>query len=77
VVTWAVFREMILIVRIYILRYVIIKFWLLDNMGYLYHHPRHHIAFMGLFTFIYDIPLCYDKIIYKIYVSQNTTILRH
>jgi len=62
-VTWVVFRGITLIVYSYILHYVIIKFWLLDNMAYFYHHPCHHPAFMEVFTFIYDIPRCCDKII--------------
>jgi len=45
-------------------------------MSYLHHHPRRHLAFMGVFTFVYDILLCYDKIIYTVCVSQNTTIFR-
>jgi len=48
VVTWDVFRGITLIVRSYILRYVTIKFWLLDGMGYLYHHPRRHLPFVGV-----------------------------
>jgi hypothetical protein len=38
--------------------------------------PLLHSASGIMQVFVYDIPLCYDSVIYKIYISQNTCMFR-
>jgi len=38
--------------------------------------PLLHLASDIMQVFVYDIPLCYVSVIYKIYVSQNTCMFR-